>query len=389
MSQRKSAHGPLQGLKIVELAGIGPGPMCAMLLADMGANVLRIDRTQDVDLGQHRPLKYNLLLRNRNVVRLDLKRPDAVELTLKLIERADGLIEGFRPGVMERLGLGPDACLARNPRLAYGRITGWGQEGPLAHAAGHDLNYIALSGALGAIGRKDAPPTPPLNLIADYGGGALYLGLGLLAAIMHARTTGIGQVVDAAMIDGVASLMSSVYGLHAAGMLNAERGTNVLDSGAYFYDVYQCADGRWISIAPIEDRFHGELLRRLGIDPQRIGEQWDATQWPRVHDELAACFRTRSRDEWCALLEGTDVCFAPVLAVDEAHQHPHMRARKTFVEVDGVSQPGPAPRFARTPSSIEKSPERSYSEPPRQALAEWLPPEDIEKWIAAGTLSTP
>ena len=380
--------GPLQGLKVVEFAGIGPGPMCAMLLADMGASVLRIDRAQDVDLGQRRPLKYDVLLRSRRAIRLDLKRADAVALALRLIEGADALIEGFRPGVMERLGLGPSVCLERNPRLVYGRVTGWGQDGPLAGAAGHDLNYIALAGALGAIGRKDAPPTPPLNLVADYGGGALYLALGVLAAMMHARTSGEGQVVDAAMVDGVASLMASVYGMHAVGMMNAERGSNVTDSGAYFYDVYACADGRWISIAPIEGRFHAELLDRLGIDPQAMPDQWDRGEWPRARTLLAARFRTRTRDEWCALLEGSDACFAPVLALDEVPAHPHIRARDTFVEVDGVVQPAPAPRFSRTPARVTCSPEQTRGATPHEALRGWLPPAEVDALIEAGTLGT-
>jgi crotonobetainyl-CoA:carnitine CoA-transferase CaiB-like acyl-CoA transferase len=373
-------------VKVVEFAGIGPGPMCAMLLADMGAAVLRIDRAQDVELGQRRPLAYDLLLRNRRSIRLDLKRPDALALALRLVQGADALIEGFRPGVMERLGLGPEICLERNSRLVYGRVTGWGQDGPLAQAAGHDLNYIALAGALGAIGRRDAPPTPPLNLVADYGGGALYLALGVLAALMHARTSGQGQVVDAAMVDGVASLMTSVHGLHAAGMLDPERGSNVLDSGAYFYDVYACAGGGWISIAPIEARFHAELLRRLGIDPKDMPEQWDRAQWPKARTLLAERFRTRSRDEWCAALEGTDVCFAPVLSLDEAPRHPHLRARQTFIEVDGVVQPAPAPRFSRTPSAVPRSPVESREAKPHDALSGWLETAEIDALMESGTL---
>jgi len=379
--------GPLQGVKVIEFAGIGPGPMCAMLLADMGATVLRIDRSTEVDLGQRRPPRYNLLLRSRKAIRLDLKRDAAVALALELVERADALLEGFRPGVMERLGLGPDVCLARNPRLAYGRMTGWGQEGPLAAAAGHDLNYLALSGALGAIGRKGGPPTPPLNLVADYGGGALYLAFGLLAAVLHARSTGTGQVVDAAMVDGVASLMTSVYGLHGAGTFKAERGSNVTDSGAYFYDVYQCADGQWISIAPIEGRFHAELLRRLEIDPQAIGAQWDSAHWPQARAVLAARFLTRTRDAWCSLLEGTDVCFAPVLSLEEAPRHPHLRARGTFIDIDGVVQPAPAPRFSRTPAAVPESAERALDATPAQALAGWLDAEEIAALTAAGTLA--
>jgi crotonobetainyl-CoA:carnitine CoA-transferase CaiB-like acyl-CoA transferase len=379
--------GPLQGMKFVEFAGIGPGPMCAMLLADMGATVLRIDRSTDAELGIKRPLKHNLLLRNRKTIRIDLKRPDALALAFELIERADGLIEGFRPGVMERLGLGPEACLARNPRLAYGRMTGWGQTGPLANAAGHDLNYIALTGALDAIGRAGGPPTPPLNLLGDYGGGALYLALGLLAAIMHARSTGRGQVVDAAIVDGTASLMTAIYGLQGAGYYNGGRGGNVNDSGAYFYEVYQCADGLWVSVAPIEGRFHDELLRRLDIAPEAIGRQWDAASWPRAKALLAERFRTRTRDEWCALLEGTDACFAPVLSMTEAPGHPHLQARGTFVDLDGVTQPAPAPRFSTTPNAMPESAERAAAASPSAALAEWLPAQRIRDLQATGTVA--
>ncbi|MCC6531466.1 MAG: CoA transferase [Burkholderiales bacterium] len=379
--------GPLHGIKILELAGIGPGPMCAMLLADMGATVLRIDRSTEVDLGLRRPTTHNLLLRNRRAIRLDLKRPDALACALRLVEQADALIEGFRPGVMERLGLGPEVCLARNARLVYGRMTGWGQSGPLAQAAGHDLNYIALTGALGAIGRKDAPPTPPLTLVGDYGGGALYLALGVLAALMHARSSGVGQVVDAAIVDGVASLMTALYGMHGAGMWSAERGTNVNDSGSYFYEVYQCADGRWISVAPIEGRFHAELLRRLDIDADAIGNQWDAANWPRARELLAARFRTRTRAEWCALLEGTDACFAPVLDLDEAPRHPHLAARGTFIEVAGVVQPAPAPRFSVTPSALPEPPAQTVDARPAEALAPWLGADEIAALSAAGTIS--
>ena len=369
--------GPLAGIKIVEFAGIGPGPMCAMLLADLGATVLRIDRAQPIELGQRRPDKYNLLLRNRKMIRIDLKRDAALELALRLVARADALIEGFRPGVMERLGLGPDICLRRNPRLVYGRMTGWGQEGPLAQAAGHDLNYIALSGVLASIGRYGAPPTPPLNLVADFGGGALYLALGVLAAIIEARASGKGQVVDAAMVDGAASLMTSVYGAHEAGLWRAERGTNTTDTGAYYYDVYECADGQWISIASIEGRFHAELLRRLEIDPSEIGDQNDPANWPKGRERLAARFRTRTRPEWCAALEGTDACFAPVLSMREAPQHAHMRARGTFIEIDGVTQPAPAPRFSRSIAPHPTSAEQTFKSTPEEALGEWMDAADI------------
>ena len=340
--------GPLTGIKIIEFAGIGPCPMAAMMLAEMGATVLRIDRVADSDLGLPLPTKFETLKRSRHIIRLDLKRPEAVALTLRLIEQSDALIEGFRPKVMERLGLGPDICLARNPRLVFGRVTGWGQEGPLAHAAGHDLNYIALTGALHAIGRAGAPPTPPLNLVGDFGGGALYLVVGVLAAIIEARRSGRGQVVDAAMVDGASSLMTSIYGAMAAGRMDGGRGGNVTDSGAYFYEVYECADGRYVSVAAIEAKFHADLLRLLEIDPATMPPQMDRARWPEAKARLAERFRTRTRDDWCALLEGSDACFAPVLSMEEAPDHPHNRARNVFVEVDGVRQPAPAPRFSRT-----------------------------------------
>lgn len=378
--------GPLNGIKIVEFAGIGPGPMCAMLLADLGATVLRIDRAQPVELGQRRPDKYNLLLRNRKMIRIDLKRSDAVELALRLSARADALMEGFRPGVMERLGLGPDVCLQRNPRLVYGRMTGWGQEGPLAHAAGHDLNYIALAGVLGAIGRRGAPPTPPLNLVADFGGGALYLALGMLAAIIEARSSGKGQVVDAAMVDGAASLMTSAYGMHAGGLYNPERGTNSNDSGAYYYDSYECADGKWISVAPIEGRFHAQLLRLLEIDPSAIGDQTDRGNWQKGRELFTACFKSKTRAEWDALLAGTDVCYAPVLSMAEAPEHPHLRARATFAEVDGVVQPAPAPRFSRSTLAQPTSPEQTINASVEDALTDWLASAEIADLKAAGTV---
>jgi alpha-methylacyl-CoA racemase len=380
MSTRK---GPLAGVRIVELAGIGPGPMCAMLLADLGATVLRIDRKQAVELGNPRPLRYNLLLQNRSAIALDLKTPGAVALVLDLVSRAEALIEGFRPGVTERLGLGPDTCLARNPRLVYGRVTGWGQGGPLAHAAGHDLNYIALSGVLHAIGRNGEPPTPPLNLIGDYAGGSLYLALGMLAAIIEARQSGAGQVVDAAMVDGAASLMTSAFGLHAAGLMSLERGTNNNDSGAYYYDVYECADGLWISVAPIEGRFHDELLRLMEIDPAQVGDQRNRDDWARARETFRRTFRRRTREEWCALLEGTDACFAPVLSMAEAPQHPHLRARETFVDIDGVVQPAPAPRFSRTVPDVPTAPEEPD---PGHALQAWLTESEVDALRTKGVL---
>lgn len=369
--------GPLAGLKVIEFAGIGPAPMAAMQLADLGATVLRIDRREPADLGVPRPLRYNLLLRNREAIALDLKDAKSVELVHELIAEADVLIEGFRPGVMERLGLGPDACLERNPRLVYGRMTGWGQDGPLAHAAGHDINYIALTGVLNAIGRKGQPPVAPLALVGDFGGGAMFLVMGVLAALLHARSTGLGQVVDAAVVEGASSLATAFYGLSAGGQWSGERGTNILDSGAPHYDCYECLDGRYISIGPIEARFHADLLRRLGLDEARGGVPGDRSSWERMRGEFQRVFKTRTQAQWCELLEGSDVCFAPVLSFDEAPHHPHLKARGSFVEVDGVFQPAPAPRFSATPSKVPTAPRMSSG---TAALSSWLSLERIEHW---------
>ena len=360
--------GPLAGVKIVEFTGIGPAPMAAMLLADMGATVLRIDRVAAADLGVPMAEEHEFTRRSRAVLNLDLKQPDSVALALRLIDGADALIEGFRPGVMERLGLGPDVCLGRNPKLAYGRVTGWGQQGPMAQAAGHDLNYIALTGALHAIGRAGQKPTPPLNLVGDYGGGALYLVTGLLAAIISARTTGVGQVVDAAMVDGALSLMTPIYAMQAGGRMTAPRGENQLDSGAHFYEVYECADGQFISLAPIEAKFHAELLRLLEIDPASMPPQRDRGGWAAWKQLLTARFQTRTRDDWCRILEGSDACFAPVLSMSEAHAHPHNQAREAFIDVGGHRQPAPAPRFATTPLNRPRPP---GSVPVAEALAAW------------------
>jgi alpha-methylacyl-CoA racemase len=360
--------GPLAGVKIVEFAGIGPAPMAAMLLADMGATVLRIDRVTQADLGLPVADELEFTRRSRAVLNLDLKQPASVELALRLIDGSDALIEGFRPGVMERIGLGPDICLARNPKLAYGRVTGWGQQGPLAQAAGHDLNYIALTGALHAIGRAGQKPTPPLNLVGDYGGGALYLVTGLLAAILSARTTGTGQVVDAAMVDGALSLMTPAYAMHAAGRVNAPRGENVLDSGAYFYEVYECADGQFISIAPIEAKFHAELMRLLEIDVAGMPAQHDKAGWAQWKQQLTRHFLTRTRDDWCRILEGSDACFAPVLSMNEAHLHPHNQTREAFIRVGSHLQPAPAPRFSVTRPPPPRPP---GSVTAAEALAEW------------------
>ena len=362
--------GPLEGYRVVEFAGIGPGPMCAMLLADMGATVVRLDRPVASGLGVPRPDRFDLLNRGRRSVAIDLKQPDGIAVALDLIAAADALIEGFRPGTMERLGLGPEPCLARNPKLVYGRMTGWGQEGPLAQAAGHDLNYIALTGALHAIGRAGAPPTPPLNLVADYGGGALYLAFGIACALVEAQRSGRGQVVDAAMIDGAASLMTSFFGLCAAGLYSDRRGENILDSGAPFYDVYACRDGRYVSVAPIETKFRDGFYRRVGIDAAALPDADDPANWPAIKAVIAARLATRTAADWCSLLEGTDACVAPVLSMAEAPQHPHHRARGTFVEIDGVVQPAPAPRFSRTKPELPTPPEpEGFST--EAALAEW------------------
>jgi len=374
--------GPLKGVKVIELAGIGPGPMCAMLLADLGATVLRIDRPGAEDLNLNRPLKYNLLLRSRETLAVDLKNPAGRNLVLRLIEKADVLTEGFRPGVTERLGLGPEDCFQRNRKLVYGRMTGWGQDGPLSQAAGHDLNYIALTGALHAIGPQGAAPVPPLNLVADFGGGALYLAFGIVAALLEARQSGQGQVVDATMLDGVASLMTAFTGMLAAGITDTRRGSNVLDGGAYFYQVYECADGEHVSLAPIEPKFHAELLQRLGLDPADY-VQMDRPGWPAARDQLAAVFRTKTRAEWCALLEGTDVCFAPVLSLPEAMAHPHNTARGTFVDVAGVMQSAPAPRFSRTVPDKPTPPRPPNAD---AALAGWLDDKEIVGLRAKGTI---
>ncbi|WP_280326594.1 CaiB/BaiF CoA-transferase family protein [Pseudomonas sp. BN102] len=373
-------------MKIIELAGIGPGPMAATLLADLGATVLRIERREAVELGVKKEFKYNLMLRNRKAIALDLKDPQAVALVLDLLKDADGLIEGFRPGVTERLGLGPEACLEVNPRLVYGRITGWGQTGPLAHAAGHDINYIALTGVLNAIGRKGQLPSIPLALLGDMSGGALYLAIGMLAALLEARQSGQGQVVDAAICDGTASMALGFFGLVASGQWKNERGSNVIDSGAHFYDVYACKDDQLVSVGPIEGRFHAELLKQLDIDPAAIGAQQDPRNWPKARELFAQAFKRRTREEWCALLEGTDVCFAPVLSFAEAPEHPHLKARGTFVEVNGIQQPAPAPRFSRTAPAVPTAPQPATLAGIDAALEGWLPIAEIGRWRDSGVI---
>ncbi|MGD9814047.1 MAG: CaiB/BaiF CoA transferase family protein [Hyphomonadaceae bacterium] len=346
--------GPLSGVKVIEFAGIGPGPFCCMLLSDMGADVVRVDR-----MGGRGGAKFDVTARGRRSIALDLKDPADIATALALIEKADVLIEGFRPGVMERLGLGPDEALARNPRLIYGRMTGWGQTGPLAQAAGHDLNYIALSGALYAMGRKDAPPSPPLNLVGDYGGGALYLAMGVCAALFEAARSGKGQVIDAAITDGTASLMSVMYGLRAAGIWSDDRDANLLDGGAPFYDVYETADGQFVTLGSLEPQFYALLLEKAGLagDPL-FSAQMDRSQWAAMSAKVAEVIRSKTREQWTALLEGTDVCFAPVLSMAEAPAHAHNAARETFIEVDGVIQPGPTPKFSRTPGAVQGPPAR-------------------------------
>jgi alpha-methylacyl-CoA racemase len=360
------ANGPLTGVKILEFAGIGPAPFCSMLLSDLGADIVRIDRKPRNPAPADRFDVYN---RGRRSVALDLKKPEAIAACLDLSARSDALIEGFRPGVMERLGLGPDAVRARNPRLVYGRMTGWGQTGPLAQAAAHDINYIALSGALHAIGPRERP-VPPLNLVGDLGGGALYLAFGLLAGVIHARSTGQGQVVDCSMSEGAASLMAIFYGAVAAGTWNTQRMSNMLDGAAPYYDTYQCADGRWIAIGAGEPQFYRLLRDLLGLDDPEFDHQNDPGHWPALKAKLAAVFRGQTRAQWCALLEGTDACFAPVLDMREAPRHPHNVARQAFVDVDGVVQPAPAPRFSLTPGAIQRGPP-AIGEHSESALTDW------------------
>jgi len=358
------ASGPLSGLKIVEFAGIGPGPFCGMLLSDLGADVVRVDRK-----GSGRASPADVTSRGRRSVALDLKSPDAIEAVLKLLESADGLIEGFRPGVMERLGLGPDVVLKRNPKLVFGRMTGWGQTGPYAKAAGHDMNYIAITGALHAIGTQDKP-VPPLNLVGDFGGGALYLAFGLMAGIISARETGKGQVIDCAMSDGAASLMAMFYGFKGAGIWKDERRSNLLDGGAHFYDTYQCADGKWISIGSIEPQFYALLLEKTGITDPEFANQMDRSAWPSLKAKLQDVLRTKTQAEWCAIMDATDICFAPVLDLEEAPKHAHNVARETFVTIEGVVQPAPAPRFSATPGAIQGPPPKIGAHND-EALTDW------------------
>ena len=375
-------QGPLSGLKVVEFAGIGPGPFCGMLLSDLGADVVRIDRK-----GKGRASPADITSRGRRSIGLDLKNPDAIETCLKLMEGADAVFEGFRPGVMERLGLGPDVALKRNPKLVYGRMTGWGQFGPYANAAGHDMNYIAITGALHAIGTKDKP-IPPLNLVGDFGGGALYLAFGLLAGVLNARSTGKGQVIDCAMSDGAASLMSMFYGFKAGGMWKDERRVNLLDGGAHFYDTYQCADGKWISIGSIEPQFYALLLEKTGINDPEFAGQMDRSNWDSLREKLGHVIAQKTQAQWCEIMDATDVCFAPVLDLDEAPKHAHNVARKTFVELEGVIQPAPAPRFSVTPGAIQ-GPPPAIGAHDQQALGDWgFSPAAIDALKASGALAS-
>ena len=381
--------GPLAGIKIVEMSGIGPAPFCGMLLADLGADVIRIDRPVAADLGLGVPLRYDLLNRGKRAAALDLKTPAGAATALRLVARADALIEGFRPGVMERLGLGPAACHAVNPRLVYGRMTGWGQTGPLKDRAGHDINYIAMAGALDAIGAAGGAPVPPLNLVGDFGGGALYLAMGVLAALLEARVSGTGQVVDAAMVDGVASLMAMQSGLRQAGLWRNERGANAIDGGAPYYRTYRTRDGRYVAAGAIEARFYAAMLAGLGLAGADLPAQNDSARWPELHARLAAAFAARTRDEWEAVFAGSDACVSPVLDMEESMAHPLALARANVTVLDGVAGPAPAPKFSRTPGRVRHPPRDPVADA-REALLAWgLTGDGIEKPDTAVAVATP
>lgn len=383
-----NAVGPLAGYRIVEIAGIGPGPFAAMMLADMGAEVIRIDRPQAVRGPAPSEPHFDVLLRGRRSIAIDIKNPDGLETLLALIQHADALIEGFRPGVMERLGVGPEVCLKRNPKLVFGRMTGWGQSGPLSGASGHDINYIALAGALAHFARAGEAPMPPLNMVGDFGGGGMLLAFGVVCALLEAQKSGTGQVIDAAMVDGVAILMSMFWAFRQIGHFNeSEPGTNLLDTGAHFYDVYKCLDDRYVSIGSIEPQFYSVLLEKTGLaaDPT-FANQMDSTLWPTLKARLAEVMLTKTSDEWCALMEGTDVCFAPVLTMSQAMQHPHNVERKTFVEIAGVTQPAPAPRFSRTPSAVPTPPAHP-GQHSREILRDWgFADSKIESLLVSGAV---
>ena len=378
--------GPLEGIRIVELAGLGPAPFAGMMLADAGADVVRIDRFDRATYPPRTEPHVDLLNRGRRSVAVDLKNPEGVEVVLRLASGADGLMEGFRPGVAERLGLGPDVCLARNPRLVYGRMTGWGQDGPMASAAGHDIDYIALAGALEPIGRAGDRPVPPLNLVGDFGGGGMLLAFGMVAAMLSARATGRGQVVDTAMVDGAAALMAMTYTLRAAGAWSDERGTNLLDTGAPFYEVYETSDGGFMAVGAIEPQFYAELLDRLGLADAGLPDQNDKSAWPEMKERFAEVFAGRTRAEWEEVFAGSDACVAPVLSPAEAPDHPHNRQRGTFTEVAGVLQPAPAPRFSATPATIRRPPPNP-GQHGDDALADWgFDPDEIDRLRSAGAI---
>ncbi|MEM6319627.1 MAG: CaiB/BaiF CoA-transferase family protein [Bacteroidota bacterium] len=358
--------GPLKGIKVIEMAGIGPGPFAGMLLADMGAEVISVERRAD----PHKRRLPDCSRRGKRSIALNLKTEEGIETLLKMVAQADVLFEGFRPGVMERLGLGPDVCLSKNPKLIYGRMTGWGQTGPLAQAAGHDINYISLTGALHAIGRKGENPVPPLNLVGDYGGGTMFLVMGILAALLEVKNSGKGQVVDAAMTEGSANLMAMFYSLHAMGMWSLNRGSNLLDSGAHFYDTYETKEGKYVSIGSIEPQFYALLMEKAELDKSTFGHQMNSKAWPIRKQELTAIFKTKTQKEWCDLMEGTDVCFAPVLDFLEAPSHPHNVARKAYIQVDGMTQPAPAPKFSRTASEVQFG-SRAAGEDTEAVLKDW------------------
>jgi alpha-methylacyl-CoA racemase len=379
--------GPLEGVRIVELAGIGPSPFAGMMLADAGADIVRIDRSDKAVYPPRHEPHVDLLNRGRRSVAVDLKHPDGVGLVLRLVEQADVLTEGFRPGVAERLGLGPDVCLSRNPRLVYARMTGWGQDGPWAKTAGHDIDYIAMAGALEPIGRAGERPVPPLNLVGDFGGGGMMLAFGVAAALVSVQRTGKGQVIDAAMVDGAAALMTMTYTLRASGIWKDVRGTNMLDTGAPFYEVYETSDGGYMGVGAIEPQFYAELVRLLGFKPDELPDQNDRPRWPEMKERFAEVFATRTRDEWEEIFTGTDACVAPVLSPGEAPDHPHLRARGTFTEVAGVVQPAPAPRFSGTPGAIRRPPPNP-GQHGDDALAEWgLDRGDIDGLRASGAIT--
>jgi alpha-methylacyl-CoA racemase len=380
--------GPLQGLTIIEIAGIGPGPFAAMSLADLGADVIRVERPGGSAFANAQNPRLDFLNRGKRCICVDLKQPEGVDTVLRLVEKADALLEGNRPGVMERLGLGPDVCLERNPALVYGRMTGWGQEGPMSQAAGHDLNYVALAGALHPIGRAGEKPAIPLNLVGDFGGGGLMLAYGMVCALLEAKTSGVGQVVDAAMIDGAATLMASTFAAAQVGFWREERGTNFLDSGAHFYEVYETADGKYISLGSIEPQFYAALMEKLGEEAEHFQNQWDMDGWPAMKEKMADIIRRKTRDEWDTVFENVDVCYAPVLSISEVSQHPHHQARGTFVDHGDYWEPAPAPRFSRTPGEL-----RGCAVPVGQNTREILQEfgfsdEEIAAGLASGAVRT-